>query len=167
MKWWGLFILCLAAACTSNTSPEDANSENDTTTGVHAGATDTIIRSQIALQEGCYTVIRKGDTATLDLQIQDSVITGQLNYRWAEKDNNSGTIWGIVRDSLLIADYTFQSEGLSSVREVVFKLKGDTLLQGYGELTEQGNKVLFKEKDRLQYDTSFPFIKVDCQMLRR
>ena len=68
-----------------------------------------------------------------------------------------------MQDSLLIADYTFESEGMTSVREVVFKLQGDTLLQGYGERTDQNGKIVFKQKEKLQYDKTFPFIKVACQ----
>jgi hypothetical protein len=166
MKWWWISALWLFWACNDNAKP-GADNGNDSTTGVHAGATDTIVRSTIGLQDGCYEMIMKRDTATLSLHIQDTTISGDLNYRWAEKDHNKGTIRGYVRDSLLIADYTFESEGLTSVREVVFKLKGDTLLQGVGELTEQNGKIIFKQKDQLQYDKTFPFIKVDCQQLHR
>ena len=167
MKWWWSFTLCLVWACNDNSTPEAANNDNDSTTGAHAVATDTVNRSSIALQSGCYTMINKRDTATLSLQLQDTLVLGDLNYRWAEKDHNKGTIKGHVRDSLLIADYTFESEGLTSVREVVFKLRGDTLLQGHGELTEQNGKIAFKQKEQLQYDNSFPFIKVNCQLLNR
>ena len=167
MKWWWISTLCLLWACNDNATPESENTDNDSTTGAHAGATDTITRSSIALQDGCYEMIMKRDTATLSLHIQDTIITGDLNYRWAEKDHNKGSIRGVVRDSLLIADYTFESEGLTSVREVVFKLKDGTLLQGFGELTEQNGKIIFKQKDQLQYDNTYPFIKVDCQLQHR
>jgi hypothetical protein len=154
-------------SCTNNTDTNTGNNENDSATNVHAGAVDTIARSSIALQSGCFEMIRKRDTATLSLQIQDTIISGQLNYRWAEKDHNTGTIKGVVRDSLLIADYTFESEGLTSVREVVFKLRGDTILQGFGELGEQNKKVVFTRRDQLQYDSAAPFIKANCQELRQ
>ena len=167
MKWWWISTLWLFCACNDNATTASETNDNDTTTGAHAGATDTITRSSIALQEGCYQMIMKRDTATLSLQIQDSTISGNLNYRWAEKDHNKGTIKGFVRDSLLIADYTFESEGLTSVREVVFKLRGDTLLQGTGELTEQNGKTIFKQKDQLQYDKTAPFIRVTCQQVHR
>lgn len=167
MKWWWVFTLGFLGACHDNAASNVEAPGNDSTTGVHAGATDTIARSSIALQEGCYAMFMKRDTATLSLHIQDTIVTGDLHYRWAEKDHNIGTIKGYVRDSLLMADYTFESEGLTSVREVVFKLKGDTLLQGVGQLTEQNGKIIFTHKDQLQYDKMVPFVKMDCQQLPR
>jgi len=166
MKWWWIFPLSILWACNGNTN-EVADNGNDSTTGVHAGATETIAHSSIALQNGCYEMIMKHDTATLALQIQDTLVSGDLNYRWADRDHNKGTIKGYVQDSLLIAEYTFESEGLISVREVVFKLKGDTLLQGFGDLTEQDGKIIFKQRDQLQYNGTFPFIRVNCQMRPR
>lgn len=166
MKWWTL-TLWLFWACNDNATPAEQHNNNDSTTGVHAGATDTIIHSRIALQEGCYQMIMKRDTATLSIHIQDTVVTGDLSYHWAEKDHNNGSIKGHIKDSLLVADYTFESEGLTSVREVIFKLKGDTLYPGFGALTEQNGKIVFKQKEQLQYDQTFPFIKVDCQQLHR
>lgn len=167
MKWWWICNTLLLVACTNDTATQSDETNNDSTTHVHAGAADTISRSSIALQSGCYEMTTKGDTATLSLQIQDTVIMGDLNFRWAEKDHNKGTIKGTVQDSLLIADYTFESEGLTSVREVVFKLQGDTILQGFGELKDQNGKIVFVQKDKLQFDTSFPFVRVNCQDLHR
>jgi hypothetical protein len=166
MKWWLLSSLIVLSAC-GNNEAADNSLGNDSTTGVHAGASDTIVHSTIALQDGCYEMIMKRDTATLTLQIQDTTIVGDLNFRWAEKDHNKGRINGYIKDSLLIADYTFESEGMTSIREIVFKLQGDTLLQGFGELEEQNGKVLFKQKEQLQYNMDFPFIKVDCAHLHK
>jgi len=166
MKWWLISCVAVFVAC-SNNQTADNSLGNDSTTGAHAGAADTIVHSTIALQNGCYEMIMKRDTATLSLQIQDTTIAGDLNFRWAEKDHNKGTIKGSIRDSLLVADYTFESEGLTSVREVVFKLQGDTIFQGFGELIEQNGKVIFKQRDQLQFNTAFPFIKVDCEHLHK
>jgi hypothetical protein len=166
MKWW-IYSALLLLACNNNTSNPTNDKDNDSMTSVHAGADDTVIQSSIALRDGCYAMIRKKDTATLSVHIQDTVITGQLNYRWAEKDHNTGTIQGHVQDSLLIANYTYESEGLTSVREVVFKLRGDTLLQGFGEVKEQHGKMILTQKSQLQFDTALLFLKTDCQKLQR
>lgn len=166
MKWW-IWNTLLLLACNSETSNQANNHYNDSTTNVHAGATDTITRSSITLMDGCYALFTKKDTATLSLQIQGAAVTGRLNYRWAEKDHNTGTIKGHLQDSLLVADYTYESEGLTSVREVVFKLKGDTLLQGFGETSEQNGKMILYQKNKLQFDTNLPFIKTNCQQLPR
>lgn len=164
MKWWICNAL-LFVACNNESSNQANSHNNDSITSIHAGAIDTVAHSSIALREGCYKMVLKRDTATLSLHLQDTAVMGNLNYRWAEKDNNTGTIKGYVQDSLLIADYTFESEGLTSVREVVFKLKGDTLIQGFGELGEQNGKMILTQKNKLQFDTGQPFIKVACTQL--
>jgi hypothetical protein len=157
---WLYIIICICS-CNSNDTNTDS-AEKDSNTGTHAGATDTIALSTIGLRDGCYEMIMKRDTAALRITLKDSTITGQLDYRWSEKDQNTGTIHGVIRDSLIIADYTFQSEGMTSLREMVFKITGNTLLQGFGELKEENGKVVFVNKNKLQFTNANPFIRVDC-----
>jgi len=168
MRHLSFYILCLFIySCTNNESHNLLNEVNDSNAGVHAGATDTIVKSTIALQDGCYEMTMKRDTASLHLTIQDTTITGKLNYRWHDKDHNTGTIKGFLKDSLIIADYTFESEGMTSVREVVFKLKGDTLIQGFGDLEEQEGKIIFTNRERLQFMNENPFLKVNCNRIHK
>ncbi len=101
----------------------------------------------------------KNDSGWLNLTVNDTVVTGDLKYNLYEKDKNAGTIKGVLRDSLIIADYTFHSEGTTSVREVIFKISGDTLIQAFGDLVEKDGKIIFTNKNDLQYITTNPFIK--------
>lgn len=64
---------------------------------------------------------------------------------------------------MIYADYSFQSEGTTSVREVIFKISGDTLIQAFGDLIEKKGKIVFKDTNNLQYINSSPFIKASCQ----
>jgi len=109
----------------------------------------------------CYGV--KQDTARLQLLIKDSIITGHLNYNWHEKDNNTGTIKGVIRDSLLLADYTFQSEGMISVREIIFKIAPGKFQQAIGKMEEKDNKQVFKRPLQLKYDSNLIFFKTLCR----
>lgn len=109
---------------------------------------------------GCYRMIIKKDTATLSLNAEGSKITGSLSYHWFEKDHNDGTFDGeIMNDSLLVADYTFQSEGNTSVRQVVFKIRDSLLLQGYGELIEKNDTSFLRDVKLAIFDTKNPFRK--------
>lgn len=159
---WLLSTLLIFMACNNENADKPNESENDSTTGTHAGATDTHTYSSIALQEGCYKMIIKKDTANLSLQIQDSLVTGNLDL-WSEKDQNRGSFKGYIKDSLLIADYTFQSEGTTSVREVVFKLRNGKLYEGSGDILQQDDKVIFKQREQLQFDTTHPFVRATCK----
>jgi hypothetical protein len=162
-----LFVVVLFAfllSCNNNNDAAIADVQDAATEGsVHAGAADTIVTSaQPLVLTGCYEMTLKKDSAFLDLQVTDTVVTGTLNFNFFEKDRNSGTLQGVLRNDKILADYTFQSEGVTSVREVVFQIKDSTLLQGHGELKQQGTKLVFADPENLQYQTANPFIKVAC-----
>lgn len=155
------FFFTMLAACGNEASPPAA--VNDSAAAVHTGATDTIVTSaEPFILNGCYQMIMKRDTALLQINLQDSTVTGNLEFRLNGQEKNPGTIEGVLRDSLIIADFTFQSQNTISVREVIFKLKAGSLLQGYGELTKKENKVVYKDPGQLLFHSDFPFLKVDC-----
>ncbi|KKN46648.1 hypothetical protein LCGC14_0671010 [marine sediment metagenome] len=83
-----------------------------------------------------------------------------LTYALAEKDKNTGTYKGEFNDGKLIGTYTFQSEGVESKRQVAFMLSDDQLIEGYGELNEDGS--LFKDVNTVNYSSTMPLSKTDC-----
>jgi hypothetical protein len=157
------FTILILYACTNNGASKKVAAADTAGGTIHAIATDTIQRgAKPIVLAGCYQMILKKDTATLQLQLKDSTVTGHLRYKGYEKDDNTGTIKGVLRKELILADYTFQSEGVTSVREVIFKIKGDTLVQAYGDLAEVDNKMVFTNKNNLQFGPEQSFLKVTC-----
>lgn len=159
----GVFLVCLfAGGCGNNTGTETSND-----TGVHATADPVVgfASSNPFVLPGCYEMTHKGDTATLQLSVQDSVVRGRLVYRWYQKDANTGTIKGVLRDSLILADYTFASEGLTSVRELILKIQDTVLVEAFGDLQTKGNKIVFANPAQVQYMADNPFVKVACDSL--
>lgn len=164
-----LFFLLIIALAACNNKSADTNTtlqEGATEGSVHAGAavtTGTInTDAQPFALEGCYEMTMKKDSAFMRLNLQDSIVSGTLNFIFFEKDRNLGTFKGVLRGDRILADYTFQSEGVTSVREIVFKIKDTTLLHGFGELKEEGGKLVFENVDDVQYQQANPFIKVAC-----
>lgn len=154
------FGLCLAAlGC--NSPGDDPAAAGET---VHANAADTIVTGAKAVPlSGCYQMTLKRDTATLQLELQDSTVTGTLEYRWFEKDWNKGTLHGVLRQDRIHADYTFRSEGITSVREVVFQIAEDgSLVEGFGDLVQKEGKLVFADKQALQYQVNHPFLPIPC-----
>lgn len=144
-------------------SNADTSSDNDPSAQtIHTNAGTIVINAQPLWQSGCYLMVFKKDTARLNLHITDTVATGHLTYNRYEKDNNTGDIKGVIKDSILDADYTFQSEGMTSVREVRFKVNDTALWQATGKVAIVNNKVIYADKNRLQYDSLHPFVKVPC-----
>ena len=147
-------LLFLAVSCAND----------DQTTG--ATESDAISKDSSAFKPGaalagCYIMIQGKDTATLELTVADSTVSGNLNFKRFEKDSNQGTIDGVIRDGLILANYAFQSEGRRSVREVVFLMRGESLLEGYGEIEVKGDSAKFVNITGLKFLPT-PFIKTNC-----
>jgi hypothetical protein len=114
------------------------------------------------LGEFCYSYTNKKDSVLLHANIGDSAVTGNLYYNFYEKDKNNGTITGKIKGDTLLADYTFISEGKQSVREVAFLLTDSTAKEGYGEMIEKNNKMVFANPKNVSFNNSFILIKENC-----
>ena len=110
----------------------------------------------------CYAYRTETDTVRLTLQTTQPTVTGQLAYRFFEKDRNQGTIRGVMHGDTLLADYTFQAEGTTSVREVAFLRRDIGFVQGYGPVTEVQGKTMFKLPRTLHFDAKYTLLPVPC-----
>lgn len=116
------------------------------------------------LGEFCYSYTNKKDSVLLHANIGDSAVSGNLYYNFYEKDKNNGTITGKMKGDTLLANYTFMSEGKQSVREVAFLLTDSTAKEGYGEMMQQNDKMIFKHPAKISFDKSFILSKEDCTL---
>jgi hypothetical protein len=98
----------------------------------------------------------------LSIFSQSKVITGSLVYNYYEKDKNSGTIKGNMYGDTLIADYIFNSEGITSTREVAFLKQQSAFIEGYGDMQEEGDKMVFKNRSNLSFSGK-PLRMVNCK----
>lgn len=110
----------------------------------------------------CYAHRTATDTIRLTLQTTQPTVTGQLVYRYFEKDRNQGTIQGIMHGDTLLADYTFQSEGTTSVRQVAFLRRDIGFIEGFGPVAERQGKTVFAQPRKLQFDAKFTLLPVAC-----
>jgi hypothetical protein len=111
----------------------------------------------------CYSYITSKDTVILKTTNANGMVSGSLFYNLYQKDKNSGTIKGKMKGDLLIADYSFNSEGVLSVRQIAFKKTGNTFVEGYGESEEKNGKMIFKNADSLDFSHSFKLVAYDCE----
>ncbi|HTE23827.1 hypothetical protein [Flavitalea sp.] len=110
----------------------------------------------------CYSNFRNRDTVLLSFTRSDTAISGELTYQFFQKDRNTGIINGTVKGDTIIADYKFNSEGTTSVRQVVFLKRGDELLEGFGDVEENNGKMVFRNVSSLVFDSSMVFSLTDC-----
>jgi hypothetical protein len=111
----------------------------------------------------CYASRLDGNIVALSFNVNShQEVNGKLSYNITGKDRNEGTLIGNMKGDTLVADYTFTSEGVSSVREVVFLQKDGTLIEGYGDVVDANDKVSFKDKAKLKFDAKNTLTKVEC-----
>ena len=114
------------------------------------------------LKKGCYGYQSKGDTISFEITETVPEVSGQLIYALSEKDKNTGQFKGMLRGDTLIGRYVFKAEGTTSVREIAFLVKKDSLWEGYGPIKNQGNEVIFSTMDSLTFNSSLPLTLGDC-----
>ena len=113
----------------------------------------------------CYALRTNGNVIELSFNVNShQEVNGKLNYNIAGKDKNEGTLIGNMKGDTLIADYTFTSEGVSSVREVAFLQKDGALIEGFGDVIQANDKVTFKDKTKLKFDKKNRLTKTDCKV---
>jgi len=159
-----LLPLALVAIAACNNESGSGTNPGDTTV-VAADTTTSATKSTVpdaSALAGCYSVIHGRDTSTLQLEVKGVNVTGPLVYSLYEKDRNDGTLQAEVKDNLLTGWYFFKSEGIMSVRQVIWKIHDGQLWPGMGEMRSNKDSLLFKNAATLQYDSTHPFTKVPC-----
>lgn len=145
-----MLSVCLFA-CQQRTKVTGEKSKTDTTGTIPMA------------EQACYAYVKGKDTAKLTLITTGIVSTGELSYKWFEKDSNMGSIEGEMRGDTLIANYTFNSEGMQSVRQVVFLKRGSQLLEGFGEVEEKNGRTQFKNISQVDFTQPITFEEVACK----
>ena len=119
------------------------------------------IDTQTEARKICYELVEGRSVAVAEFTFKGDSVTGKLDYLFAEKDQSRGFVNGVVKGDILRADYTYQSEGSTSVMEVIFKVEGDKIVQGHGAMRELGSKIVYVNPDKVEFKT--PFKAKACQ----
>ncbi|RYF97224.1 MAG: hypothetical protein EOO00_00725 [Chitinophagaceae bacterium] len=138
------------------------NESNSSTEVKDTTLAETKAEVKPVIPSGCYAQIAKRDTSMLQFEQKDSSINGTLSYKLFEKDRNDGTFQADIEGSIITGWYIFKSEGVVSVRQVSWKINGEELWPGEGEVTQRNDTTIFVQPDKLNYDGSRPFKKVAC-----
>ncbi|URC10879.1 hypothetical protein [Flavobacterium sp. B183] len=113
----------------------------------------------------CYASRTRNSVTEMSLNVNShQEVNGKLSYNISGKDKNEGALIGNMKGDTLIADYTFISEGVTSVREVAFLKKDGAFIEGYGDVIEANGKFSFKDKKQLKFDQKNVLTKVDCKV---
>ena len=159
-----LILACFIMIAVSCNSENAGKQRSDSSSEVIAVDTTFTASHPKKSSSDCYVYIKNRDTASLKLNIEGEELTGELDYKLFEKDSNKGKIAGEMKGDTIIAEYTFDSEGMRSVREVVFVKKDDgNIYEGTGEVMEKGGKMVFKDRAALKFSPAMVFTKTNCR----
>ncbi|MEJ7914165.1 MAG: hypothetical protein WKF70_13475, partial [Chitinophagaceae bacterium] len=156
-----LLLTMFALAC-QNASVSSTGAGNTKGDPQSKSPDSTLTMKRPPSLSGCYQMTLKEDTALLEITVQDGSVTGTLVYLFKEKDKNRGELRGVVNGEYIYADYTFYSEGTTSTREIAFKIKDQALVPGFGDIIQKNLKIVFTNKDALQFQYETPFLKLPC-----
>lgn len=151
-QYFFVWMLC-SLSCNSNT---ETNEQTQDSTRKETAQTPQ-------LSDECYTYLAAKDSVRLHLKLNGNAVSGELIYTLFGKDNNTGTIQGQMKGDTIFADYTFRSEGIESVREIALLKKGDSLTEGYGEVKEVNNKMVFTNPKMLDFRKGIRLVKTECE----
>ena len=161
MLFTASFIGCTSPKSNQTSTPTDeVKSEQITSNSEQVAQT---------MLQPCYLATIGKDTALLMINLDSGRVTGKLNYMFQEKDSNMGEIKGKLSNDTLLVDYTFQSEGKMSVREMTFIVRNSQIVEGVGEYVyrKSDNKMVFKNSTAIDYTgKSFIFLPVECNSLK-
>ncbi|CAM4126671.1 hypothetical protein [Flavobacterium weaverense] len=112
------------------------------------------------VEVGCYEYKSDGNIIQMEITEVNKNVIADLKIAYVEKDASLGKFVGTINGDKLLGTYTFNSEGKESLRELAFMIKENQLIEGYGDLNEDGTK--FKDVKTIQYTSTMPLTKVDC-----
>lgn len=98
----------------------------------------------------------------LKTKLVNGTITGELAYNFYQKDKNAGTIHGNMKNDILLAYYTFRSEGVESIRQVAFKKMGANFIEGYGDAETRDGRSTFRNIGSLDFTAGIILKPYDC-----
>ena len=105
---------------------------------------------------GCYEAKLGKDLYSLAILSQaGEAFEGTLRFKNYQKDSSSGPYKGTYIDGILFGEYSFQSEGMDSVIQVLFKKSADGFIRGYGKMNAAGDR--FANLNGITYNSSAVF----------
>jgi hypothetical protein len=148
-----LILLVLLTSCGQQSAKTDSTTPTDSIIQTNAreiAQPDTL----------CFRQIVGRDSTRLQLIINDSTVVGELDVIPFEKDRARGSIRGTRTNNQILADWQRLGEGVTQVYEVVFTLKGDSVIWRDGERVEKNGKWVLKNPDQ---GYEYVLMKANCR----
>ncbi|MEJ7609929.1 MAG: hypothetical protein WKF88_01990 [Ferruginibacter sp.] len=152
-----LFILSIIYAATG------CSGDDETIASQPVATVSKDVASGPASLAGCYRMTIEKDTAYLELKQEGDSAFGPLVYKRFEKDSNTGTVSLKLAGDHADGWYIFNSEGKSTVRQIMFKTDSSGLAEGYGDIAIKGDSAYFKYPHALHFEEKHHFLRMPCK----
>ncbi len=150
-------ITMLAFSCTKQ---KESNVQDIAKDSMTVNSSDFNIEE---VPEICYMEATGKDSVFMKVVSNLGTVTGNLYYKNFEKDSSFGEIVGVEDGDTLKLDYTFQSEGIVSTREIWFLMKDGKVLEGIGDPDEEGTG--YKDYHSIKYEGGHALSVVECSTI--
>lgn len=152
-------VSLLALSCTKKT---ESNVKDITEDSVTVNSSDFNVE---AVPEICYMEANGKDSLFMKVVSNLGTVTGNLYYKNFQKDSSFGDIVGVEDGDTLKLDYTFQSEGMESTREIWFLMRDGKVIEGIAEPNAEGTG--YKDYHSVKYDGGHVLSLVECNTLEK
>ena len=117
-----------------------------------------------AQQTACYQGTENG-TNQISLQIiyDGDQVNGYLTHYNPNGHSILGQFTGTKKEDIILADCQQLFEGATMTSEISFKIDGENIYQGSGEMTESSDRLIFKDKSNIQYNQLLT--STDCEQI--
>ncbi|WP_185146643.1 hypothetical protein [Chryseobacterium sp.] len=153
-------LLMTALACEKK-STEKINTATTPPDSVVVPETNEPLES--STRQSCYIGAVGKDSVFMSIDDNLGTITGKLRYKNFEKDSSFGDVAGSQNGDTLKLFYTFQSEGMTSNREIYFLRKDGNLLEGIGEQKTEGNDAVYINPSKLKFENGHTMRPTECE----
>jgi len=115
--------------------------------------------SQAKAITGCFEATLSADHYFLEIvSVNGQNVKARVSFQNANKDSSHGTFAATYNSKTLKGIYNFQSEGLNSRRELIFKKTARGWQEGFGDVVVNGNLESFKDSKKITWDNQYEFL---------
>ncbi|OWY24532.1 hypothetical protein C7N43_19470 [Sphingobacteriales bacterium UPWRP_1] len=154
------FISALLLALAACQTPAPDNSQQAPATQVTENTSPTPPPAAPATDTLCFETKSGKDVFSLQLIINGNSVSGNLDYKYYQKDGAYGTLSGTIENNLIVADYAYTIEGSEQTEVVEFKLENGKISRKRGELAEKDGKLVLKDPAKAPYNEIFT--QINC-----
>lgn len=116
----------------------------------------------VSMQKGCYFLEVGRDSLYVQMTETGEQVKGKIVFDNFEKDGSTGYFTGTLSGDTLKGWYDFESEGMRSVMEMIFLIKGSSLVRAEGNVDVKQDTTFFTNPSSVSFPIENTYRLTDC-----